>query len=354
MAESRTALPGMPYQGRGMAIRFEGVDELGPVPEGLPTPPVSVTHAPPPSQAEGDLPFLTIVEAAPLIREGRLSPYELTRAVLARIDRLNPLLNAYITVTSDLALAQAKEAEEEIRAGRYRGPLHGIPVALKDLVATAGVLTTGGTAALSDWVPREDAFVWRRLREAGAVLLGKLGLHEMASGFTNLNPFYGVTRNPWDPSRITDGSSGGSGAAVAAHMCLAAIGSDTAGSIRVPSTLCGIVGFKPTFGRVSTRGALYLSWTRDHLGPMAKTVEDAALILRVIAGHDSFNPLATHSPGRGVAATTPTSTVLAAVTRSRGADPPSIHVPTERDRGMRRRGPWSGGGSTPGDDGRGP
>ena len=288
--------PHSPFPGRGMAIRFHGLADLGPPPEQIPTPPTPVSRIPPPSREEGDLPFLTIAKAAPLIQTGQISPVELTKALLARIERLNPLLNAYITVTASLALAQAKEAEAEIQQGNYRGPLHGIPVAIKDLVATAGVLTTGGTGALSDWIPKEDATVWRRLREAGAILLGKLGLDEVATGFTNLNPFYGVTRNPWDTTRITGGSSGGSGAAVASHLCLAAIGSDTAGSIRVPSALCGIAGLKPTFGRVSTRGALYLSWTRDHLGPMAKTVEDAALLLNVISGYDPLNPLSTPAP----------------------------------------------------------
>ena len=280
-----------PFPGRGVAMRFHGLADLGPPPQQAPTPPAPVTQVPSPSREEGDPPFLTIAQASSLIRARQLSPVELTRALLARIDRLNPLLNAYITVTADLALAQAREAEEEIQRGHYRGPLHGIPLSIKDLIATAGVLTTGGPAALSDWVPREDAAVWHRLREAGAVLLGKLGLHEMAAGFTNLNPFYGVTRNPWDSSRITGGSSGGSGAAVASHLCLASIGSDTAGSIRVPSALCGITGLKPTFGRVSTRGALYLSWSMDHLAPMAKTAEDAALLLNVIGGHDPLNPL---------------------------------------------------------------
>lgn len=285
-----------PHTGRGVAMRFHGLADLGTVPAEIPSPPTISPVAPPPSRDEGDLPFLTIAQAAPLIASGQLSPVELTRAFLARIERLNPVLNAYITVTAELALSQAREAEREIRAGHYRGPLHGIPMALKDLIASEGVLTTGGTAALSDWVPRESAVVWQRLREAGAVLLGKLGLHEMAAGFTNVNPFYGATLNPWDTSKITGGSSGGSGAALAARLCMASIGSDTAGSIRVPSALCGIIGLKPTFGRVSTRGALYLSWSLDHLGPMTRTAEDAALVMNAIAAHDPANPLSAHAP----------------------------------------------------------
>ena len=304
MPDTSDSSPVSSLPGRGVAMRFHALDELGPAPTSAPTPPTPVSSVPPPSAVEGDLPFLTISQAAPLIRDGKLSPVDLTTALLARIERLNPLLNAYITVTPEVALQQAREAEAEIKAGNYRGPLHGIPIALKDLVATAGVLTTGGTGALSDWIPAEDAVIWSLLRQSGAVLLGKLGLHEMAAGFTNLNPFYGATRNPWDTNRITGGSSGGSGAAVAAHMCLAAIGSDTAGSIRVPSALCGITGLKPTFGRVSTRGALYLSWTRDHLGPMTKTAQDAALIMNAISGFDSMNPLSVPSPdedfGRGM------------------------------------------------------
>ena len=280
-----------PLLGRGVPSRFEELEDLGPLPEQGPMPRETVSSVPPPSEAEGDLAFLTIAEASIRIREGELSPVDLTRALLARIERVNPFLNAFITVTADLALEQAKEAEVAIQRGEYIGPLHGIPVTLKDLVATAGVLTTGGTGALADWVPKVDAYVWGRLREAGAILLGKMNLHEMAAGSTNLNPFYGASRNPWIPERITGGSSGGSGAGVAGHLCFASIGSDTGGSIRMPASLCGTVGLKPTFGLVSTRGALYLAWTNDHLGPLTKTVEDAALVLNAIAGYDPLNSL---------------------------------------------------------------
>jgi aspartyl-tRNA(Asn)/glutamyl-tRNA(Gln) amidotransferase subunit A len=220
-----------------------------------------------------------------------LSPVELTQAFLERIERLNPLLNAYITISGELALKQARDAENEVAHGQYRGPLHGIPVSLKDLIATEGVLTTGATAAFADWIPSEDAVVWRRLRDSGAILLGKTNLDEIASGFATVNPFFGPARNPWNTARITGGSSGGSGAAVIAGLCMASIGSDTNGSIRVPSSLCGIVGLKPTYGLVSTKGGLFLSWTSDHFGPMANTVEDAALVLNAIAGHELGDPL---------------------------------------------------------------
>ena len=278
------------YRGRGNSVQFHWIDDLPLVPGEIPTPPASPSLVEQVIEKGGMPELLTIRAAADLISTGELSPVELTVSFLERIERINPVLNAYITVTGDLALEQAKKAEEEIGKGLYRGPLHGIPICLKDLIATKGVLTTGGTAAFSDWVPSEDATVWGRLKEAGAVLLGKTGLHEMAAGFTNYNPFYGVTRNPWNPQRITGGSSGGSGAAVAGNLCLGSIGSDTAGSIRVPSSFCGLTGLKPTYGRVSTFGTLYLSWTRDHLGPMAKTAEDAALLLSAISGYDSKNP----------------------------------------------------------------
>ncbi len=288
--------PETPLLGRGIPFRFDGLATLGPLPAEIPTPRETVTSIPPAPDAEGDLAFLTIAEASARIREGDLSPVELTRALLARIERVDPLLNAFITVTGDLALEQAGEAEVAIQRREYLGPLHGIPVTLKDLVATAGVLTTGGTGALADWIPEEDAAVCSRLREAGAVLLGKMNLHEMAAGSTNLNPFFGPAHNPWNPDHITGGSSGGSGAAVAGHLCFASIGSDTGGSIRMPASLCGTVGLKPTFGLVSTRGALYLAWTNDHLGPLTKTVEDAAIMLNAIAGHDPLNPLSASVP----------------------------------------------------------
>jgi aspartyl-tRNA(Asn)/glutamyl-tRNA(Gln) amidotransferase subunit A len=233
---------------------------------------------------------LTIMKVAPLIRKRRLSPVELTQAFLERIARLQPTLNAFITVTSDLALKQAREAEREISRGRYRGVLHGIPVALKDLFYTAGVRTTAGSKILRHFVPKENATAVDRMREAGAILLGKTNLHEFAFGATSVNPHYGPVRNPWDPERISGGSSGGSAVAVSAGLCLASLGTDTGGSIRVPAAACGVVGLKPTLGLVSTQGVIPLSSTLDHVGPLCRCVEDAALMLGVISGQGVSGP----------------------------------------------------------------
>ncbi len=229
---------------------------------------------------------LTIAEAARLIERRQLSPVELTRACLDRIERLNPALNAFVTVTADYALEDARRAQADLQAGIYRGPLHGIPVALKDLIDTAGVETAAGSAVLRGRVPAADATVVRRLREAGAVLVGKTNTHEFAWGTTTNNPHTGPTRNPWDLDRIPGGSSGGSGAAVAARLVPAALGTDTGGSIRIPAALCGCVGLKPTYGRVSRAGIIPMSWQFDHVGPLARTVEDAAILLEAIAGPD--------------------------------------------------------------------
>jgi aspartyl-tRNA(Asn)/glutamyl-tRNA(Gln) amidotransferase subunit A len=205
--------------------------------------------------------------------------------VLARIERWRAL-NAFITVTADAARAQAEQAAREIAAGRYRGPLHGIPVSLKDLIDTRGIRTTSGSRVLADHVPAHDATVTTRLREAGAVLLGKTALHEFAYGVTNNNPHFGPTSNPWALDRIPGGSSGGSAAAVAAGLGCASIGTDTGGSIRIPAALCGVVGLKPSYGRVSRHGVFPLSWSLDHPGPLARSVEDAAIVLQAIAGAD--------------------------------------------------------------------
>jgi len=235
-----------------------------------------------------DLAFASIEEIAGLFRKRKLSPIELTKLILARIDQLNPKLNAYITVTSDLALAQAKKAEAELFAPRGRkgyrdrGPLHGIPISLKDNVYTAGIRTTAGSKILKDFIPKEDAAAVAQLKNAGAVIVGKTNMHEFAYGVTSNNPHYGPVRNPWDVSRIPGGSSGGSAAAVAAGLCYGSIGTDTGGSIRIPASLCGIVGLKPHFRRVSTQGVVPLSKSLDHVGPLARTVLDAALILRAI------------------------------------------------------------------------
>lgn len=238
---------------------------------------------------------LTLSDAAALVRARRVSPVELTRAMLARIERLDSQLISYITVTAEAALAAAEQAERAARAGDER-PLLGVPLALKDLFDTAGVRTTGGAKILAERVPERDATAVARLRRAGAVLLGKLNMHEFAFGVSTANPHFGVCRNPWDPSRIPGGSSGGSGAALAAGLCFGSLGSDTGGSIRIPAALCGITGLKPTYGRVSRAGVLPLSWSLDHAGPMARTVRDVALLLTVIAGRDPADPASTDAP----------------------------------------------------------
>ena len=229
---------------------------------------------------------LSISEAAELLRQKKISPVDLATACLDRIERLNPLLNAFITVTHESAMAGARVAEDEIQRGQWRGPLHGIPIGLKDLIDTAGVRTTCGSALFADRVPTEDAFVVQRLKRAGAVLLGKQNLQEFAYGGTSASSHFGAVHNPWNPKHIAGGSSGGSAAAVAAGMCFGAIGTDTGGSIREPAAFCGIVGLKPTYGRVSTRGVFPLSWSLDHVGPLCRNVKDAALMLEVIAGYD--------------------------------------------------------------------
>jgi aspartyl-tRNA(Asn)/glutamyl-tRNA(Gln) amidotransferase subunit A len=238
----------------------------------------------------------SIVETSELLRKGQLSPVELTKNCLAQIEKLNPTLNAFITVTAELALTQARTAEAEILRGHWRGPLHGIPLALKDLIDTAGIRTTAASALVKDRVPEEDAEAVRRLREAGAVLLGKQNLHEFAYGGSSMISYYGEVRNPWDPERIAGGSSGGSAASVAVGLGYGAIGTDTAGSVREPAALCGVVGLKPTYGRVSVRGVIPLSLSLDHIGPVARTVSDAAVMLQVIASHDASDPNSAEMP----------------------------------------------------------
>jgi len=229
----------------------------------------------------------SILEMAEALRERRLSPVELTKDCLAKIEKLNGTLNAFITVTADSALEQAREAEVELQRGAWRGPLHGIPLALKDLIDVAGVRTTAASAFFKDRVPSEDAEVVRCLRNAGAVLLGKQNLHEFAYGGSSVVSYYGAVHNPWNPAHIAGGSSGGSAAAVAAGLCYGAVGTDTAGSVREPAGLCGVVGLKPTYGRVSTHGVIPLSPSLDHVGPIARTVSDAAVILQAIVGYDA-------------------------------------------------------------------
>jgi len=237
-----------------------------------------------------ELEFATIEELSGLLAKKKVSPVELTKLYLGRIERLNPKLKAFITVASESAAAEARQAEKELVRGKRRGQLLGIPVALKDNIWTSDLHTTAGSAILRDFVPAEDATVVRKLRRAGAIVLGKTNLHEFAYGVTSENPHYGAVRNPWAADRIAGGSSGGSAASVAAGLCAAAIGSDTGGSIRIPAALCGIVGLKPTFGRVSVHGVFPLAPSFDHVGPIVRSAADAALVLEVISGRDPLDP----------------------------------------------------------------
>jgi aspartyl-tRNA(Asn)/glutamyl-tRNA(Gln) amidotransferase subunit A len=234
-----------------------------------------------------ELTNLNLRQAAELIRTKKVSPVELTKACLARIEALNPILNCFITVTAESALAQARAAEADVTKGKWRGPLHGVPIALKDLFDTAGVKTTAASGVFRDRIPDEDAEVVRRLKIAGAVLLGKTNMQEFAFGGSSLVSYFGAVNNPWELTHIAGGSSGGSAAAVAAGLCYGALGSDTAGSVRLPASHCGIVGLKPTYALVSIRGVIPLSWSLDHVGPMARTVADTAVLLQAIAGYDA-------------------------------------------------------------------
>ena len=240
----------------------------------------------------------SILEISESLQRREVSPVELTKDCLAQIEKLSATLNAFITVTAESALLQARAAEAEILRGYWRGPLHGIPLALKDLIDTAGVRTTAASALFKDRVPAEDAEVVRRLKDAGAVLLGKQNLHEFAYGGSSMISYYGEVHNPWNPACIAGGSSGGSAASVAAGLGLGAIGTDTAGSVREPAALCGVVGLKPTYGRVSARGVIPLSLSLDHIGPIARTVSDAAVILQAIAGYDARDANSADMPVR--------------------------------------------------------
>lgn len=237
----------------------------------------------------GDVLELSLVEAAHLVTEREISPVELTQACLNRINAVDDRLRAYISVDEKNAMQVARAAEQMIAAGHRLGPLHGIPVALKDNIAVGGSVTTAGSKILRDWVPQQDATVTSRLKGAGAVIIGKTNMHEFAWGGTTANPHYGVARNPWDLSRFPAGSSGGSGAAVAARTCFGALGTDTGGSIRLPSAVNGVVGLRPTVGRVSNHGVIPLAWSMDTVGPMTRTVEDCAVMFNAIAGHDPFD-----------------------------------------------------------------
>jgi aspartyl-tRNA(Asn)/glutamyl-tRNA(Gln) amidotransferase subunit A len=233
---------------------------------------------------------LTIANLAPLIRRKKISPVELTNFILERIRRLQPGINAFITITREIAMAQAKQAEREIVKGGYRGPLHGIPLSVKDLFYTEGVRTTAGSLILKRFIPRKNALAVDRLLEAGGVLLGKTNLHEFAYGATNINPHYGPVHNPWDVRRISGGSSGGSAASVVTAQALASLGTDTGGSIRIPSAACGCVGFKPTHGRISLEGVIPLAGSLDHAGPLSRCVLDSALLYQALAGPDAWGP----------------------------------------------------------------
>jgi aspartyl-tRNA(Asn)/glutamyl-tRNA(Gln) amidotransferase subunit A len=246
--------------------------------------------------ASEDLGTLTLKRASDLVRRREASSVQLTEACLKRIDKYNPSLNAFITITREAALATAREMDAELRMGKWRGPLHGIPVALKDNIDTAGIRTTAASGVFKDRVPMEDAEVAGRLKKAGAILLGKLNLHEFALGGTSSVTYFGPVHNPWALDHHPGGSSGGSGAAIAADLCIAALGTDTGGSIRIPASHCGIVGLKPTYGRVSNRGVIPMAWTLDHVGPMCKTVEDAAILLTVLAGYDDLDPSTVNVP----------------------------------------------------------
>ncbi len=238
---------------------------------------------------------MTILHAAESLRAGRVSSVELTTSAIARLDRHNHL-RAFITVTAGQALHQARVADRELASGTDRGPLHGIPIALKDLFATKGVRTTAGSKIYENFIPEIDATVVAKLHAAGAVMLGKLNMHELAYGITSANPHFGPVRNPWNPQHSPGGSSGGSGAAVAAGIVYMAMGTDTGGSIRIPAAFCGTVGLKPTYGRVSRYGVLPLGFSLDHAGPLARSVRDAAIVLNAIAGHDSRDPSSSRRP----------------------------------------------------------
>ena len=239
---------------------------------------------------DNELLKLTISEIAPMIQAREVSPVELTEAALAEAERRQPTLNSFITIMREPAMEQAEQAEEELSRGEYRGPLHGIPIGIKDNIATGGIKTTLGTKVLKDHVPNEDAEVVRRCKAAGAIILGKENLEEFAAGATSNNPHYGAVHNPWGLDHIPGGSSGGGGANVAAGVTFASLGTDLGGSVRLPGAFCGVVGLKQTFGRVSQRGLLVTSFNGDHIGPMTRSVSDSALVLQAIAGYDPLDP----------------------------------------------------------------
>lgn len=240
------------------------------------------------------------VGLAERLRKGEIGAVEALEGYLKRIGALDDRVRSYVTVSAELALAQARAADEALAGGRTLGPLHGLPVALKDNIDTAGIRTTVGSAFFAERVPRHDAEVVRRLRQAGAVLIGKTALHEFAYGATSQNPHHGHCRNPWDVDRIPGGSSGGSGVAVAAELCAGALGTDTGGSVRIPAALNGVSGLRPTTGRISIRGVFPITWTFDTVGPLARSVDDVALLFSVLAGFDRGDPLSVDAPAVGL------------------------------------------------------
>ncbi|MCM3587796.1 amidase family protein [Mesobacillus maritimus] len=245
-----------------------------------------------------ELPAKSIQELSPLLRDKQISPVELANAVLTKAESNNEQVNAYIEIDREKAIQEAARAESEIMNGDYRGPLHGIPMALKDILYFKGERVTLGSKIHQDFVPDYDATVVSKLKQEGVVFTGKLNMHEYAWGATTTNPHFGACHNPWDLTKIPGGSSGGSGAAVAADMTIASLGTDTGGSIRIPASACGIIGLKPTHGRISKYGCFPLSWSLDHIGPMTKTVYDAALLLETLSGYDPQDPTSVNTPSK--------------------------------------------------------
>ncbi|WP_163971837.1 amidase [Oceanobacillus halotolerans] len=243
-----------------------------------------------------DISFLTATELAPLIKSKQLSPVELTKHTLSRMDKIDPILHTYITPLYDLALKQAREAEDNIMHGEYKGPLHGVPIGIKDIYYTRGIRTTAGSKLFADFIPDKNATTVDKLLGAGGVMLGKQNMHELAAGSTGTNPFFGTTRNPWNTKYMPGGSSGGGTASLAAGLATLATGSDTFGSIRLPAAMCGVYGLKPTYGLVSTHGIFPSAMSLDTAGPMARSVSDLALMLHYMAGYDSNDPTSLKVP----------------------------------------------------------
>lgn len=238
----------------------------------------------------GNLTYMNIESVSKLIRIKEVSPVDLVKQTLERISKYDSSLRAYITVMEEQAMDRAILLEEELQKGELRGPLHGIPIAVKDNIKTKGIRTTGGSKIFKDWIPDEDATVVQKLVDAGAIIIGKANLHEFAMGATTENPHYGNTKNPWNLKKIPGGSSGGSAVATAMGMAFGAVGTDTAGSVRLPAAMCGTVGLKPTYGLVSREGCFPFSWSLDHIGPMTRTAKDAAIMLETMKGHDPKDP----------------------------------------------------------------